>query len=235
MDSFYIRGSDVSAVCGKNIYQPVGIDLFKKIHDYNNGIYKNICKTDSEFLNKKIKKYSKTKGLLEDVVNEFEIGTMSDKDKQTVIEKASILRGNQHELGDLQKYVNEKNEKSKKDGVIFKKTTIRKNNDKIYIIRVCNISIKSKIDGIEFENDIPVCLIETKRRRNRLFYEIPEYEKVQLEVYLRTTNLNNATHIENYKNENNTIDYIKDDEFWNEITDGIDTFIERYTEYVNTL
>ena len=36
MESFYIRGSDLSAVCAKNRYQPVGETLFKKIHDYNN-------------------------------------------------------------------------------------------------------------------------------------------------------------------------------------------------------
>ena len=235
MESFYVRGSDMSAICGKNIYQPVDIKLFKKIHGYNNGIYKNICETNNEYLNKKIVEYSKEKGLLTEIMADIE--NITEEDKQIIIEKASIMRGNKHELGDLQKYVNEKNKVKKviSNGTDYKKTTIRNNNEKVYTMVVCNIRIRSKIDGIEFEDDIPTNLIETKRRRNRLFYSIPEYEKVQLEVYLRTIHLTIATHIENFKDENNIIEYERDDEFWNEITDGVDIFIEKYTEYVKNL
>lgn len=229
--SFYIRGSDISAVCGKNKYQPIDDRLFKKIHEYNNGVYKDISKTGDKKLDAVVKKISKEKGELTEILKEIEI---NNDERQIVIEKATIMRGNIYETNDLQKYVNEKNEKNR-DNKQNIKTTIRNNNSKIYTLKICNISIRSKIDGVEFEDDKPIRLVETKRRRNRLFHEIPEYEKVQMEVYLRTINLTHALHIENFKDENNILEYIRDDEFWIEITDGIDKFIIDYNNYINTL
>ena len=215
--SLYIRGSDVSAVCGKNKYQPVCDILFKKIYEYNHGIYKDITKTGDKKLDETIQKLSTEKGDLTDIVNEIDL---TDEEKKIVLNNTAIVRGNVHESNDLQKYVNKKNVENRENN-IDKKTTIRRKNDKIYTFKVWGISIRSKIDGVEYEDDVPVRLVENKRRRNRLFNEIPEYEKVQLEVYLRTTNLKYALHIENFKDDNNVIEYIRDDIFWDDITTGI--------------
>lgn len=255
INTVYVRGSDVSAACGKNPYQKVNDSLMSKIHKYNNGIYEDICKTNNERLDKKIQKYSKNNGNIKELLKDNTKLTIEEK--KIIEEKSSILRGRNEELKDLSSYVSKKNEEIvkeiTKDGTIdikeveeeikTKKINIRNNNNKIFKLYLGNgILIKSKIDGVKYVNNEPIELVETKRRRNRLFNEIPIYEQVQLETYLRSiefeykeVNITKATHIENYQNDSNEIIYEKNDDLWNEICTGLDEFLKKYIEYVNSL
>ena len=76
--------------------------------------------------------------------------------------------------------------------------------------------ISGKVDGIEGMGDDQI-LIETKNRRRRLFDEIPEYEKVQMCIYMKMTNIKTSKLLQYYDDEEGIIDYDYDEEFWNEI------------------
>jgi hypothetical protein len=64
-------------------------------------------------------------------------------------------------------------------------------------------SISGKIDAI---NDRKTIVIEIKNRINKLFWKLPKYEHVQVQVYLQLVNVENGLLVESYsirENENN--------------------------------
>lgn len=105
-----------------------------------------------------------------------------------------------------------------------KKVTNR--NDKTYSkILFCHgkypVEIRGKIDGM-----MDGKIIETKKRRNKLFNYIPIYEKIQLECYIWLTGIENVIHVENYDNESVETQYIHDEKLWNEC-------IQKTKEFLN--
>lgn len=101
--------------------------------------------------------------------------------------------------------------------------TIFLNFNNIYEIR-----ITGKIDGYCNETK---CIIETKHRRNRLFGKVPEYEKIQCEVYMRIFNCDKCYHTETYMDKSREQLLKKDDLLWKKITQGLrKKFIPRYVE-----
>lgn len=98
-------------------------------------------------------------------------------------------------------------------------TTITHNNSQLYKYPLVDIKaangilyklhISAKIDGLQDNT-----LIEVKDRRNRLFSKIPEYEKIQIEVYLRILNLRTAKLVQNFNNTSSELSYNTDDVLW---------------------
>ena len=91
------------------------------------------------------------------------------------------------------------------------------------------LKITGRIDGYCPERD---CIVETKHRRNRLFKKVPEYEKVQCELYMRMFNVSKVYHTETFGEESNETLLEKDDVFWNKILILLNTkFLPLYMEY----
>jgi len=82
------------------------------------------------------------------------------------------------------------------------------------------IFVRGKVDGIS--DDI---LIETKNRTKRLFYNLRDYERVQLEAYFFLTGLKKALLTEHHNKETNVIEYSHDSDFWNDCVAKINDFI----------
>jgi hypothetical protein len=108
------------------------------------------------------------------------------------------------------------------------KTTVTDNNSQFYKYPLFEITkdevtykffISAKIDGLH--DDI---LIEVKNRRNRLFNKIPEYELVQMEIYLRILKLDTAKLVQNFNDKTSEHIYNKDDNLWNFIIDNLYQF-----------
>lgn len=125
-------------------------------------------------------------------------------------------RGILHENNIIQKYNTKHN------------TTITNCNEKNYKYDLVEINkndiiykfyISGYIDGVDNNT-----LIEIKNRRSRLFKTIPEYECVQLEIYLRMLNLNKAKLIENFNDKFLEHIYKSDDELWDNIIDKLIDF-----------
>jgi succinate dehydrogenase flavin-adding protein (antitoxin of CptAB toxin-antitoxin module) len=113
-------------------------------------------------------------------------------------------------------------------------TLITDNNEKLFIYPLIEINknnvlykfnISAKIDGIN--NGM---LIEIKNRRNKLFDKIPEYEKVQLEIYLRILQLPIGKLVENHNNDIKEHIYNSNDKLWTYILDKLYSFSHQLLE-----
>ena len=203
-----------------------------------------ITKESSEILKKSLleKPESKSeisKKLFElasaDSINEKNTNNIEKKQKKLEEKLNSIVKTGNKELikdyvgGYINKERGTKNEKKIiKDYEKITKSQITNNNDCLYKVKLfdvsdCMIFICGKIDGIRGDT-----LIEIKNRRNRLFTFIPEYEKIQIEIYLRLTGLEKCKLVQNYNEEQSSFDYVKDEKLWSVIKSSIKEVSENY-------
>lgn len=89
------------------------------------------------------------------------------------------------------------------------------------------IMLRAKIDGIDRENN---CLIEHKNRVFELFDEIPDYEKVQLEIYMRLTQLDSCKLVQTHFDEVSELDFEHSVENWKEIKGELIQVVEKAHE-----
>ena len=89
---------------------------------------------------------------------------------------------------------------AKREGVVVREHNIKDNNAKMYYIYGGEVEdegvhktwgIVGRVDG--FQNNR---LVEIKHRRYKLFTHVPPYERVQLEVYMRMTDMKRAVLIQ---------------------------------------
>jgi len=108
------------------------------------------------------------------------------------------------------------------------KTTITDNNSQLYKYPLLEITkdnilykfhISAKIDGLQGD-----MLIEVKNRRNRLFSKIPEYELIQMEIYLRILKLKTAKLVQNFNDKSSEHIYKSSDKLWEFIQDNLYEF-----------
>ena len=105
-------------------------------------------------------------------------------------------------------------------------------DDAFYTWDICVIGetkfvICGKIDRIEERPDGSRVLVEIKNRTNRLFRNVPEYEFIQIQVYLQMLGLVHARLVEQYNNQVLSHDVTRDEETWaNEIIPGLVDFCE---------
>jgi hypothetical protein len=105
-------------------------------------------------------------------------------------------------------------------------------DDNFYNFFVCEIDgiryvICGKIDRIEERPDGSRVLVEIKNRTNRLFNSVPEYEFIQVQVYLQMLGLVHARLVEQYNNQVKSHDVDRDEETWvNEILPELQKFCE---------
>ena len=105
---------------------------------------------------------------------------------------------------------------------------IGQRNSRIYMKELLRTSkyclvLRGKVDGISDDT-----IIETKNRRNHLFMELRDYEKVQLESYMYLTGLQKSILTEHYDNTMNEIYYTHNEEFWNLCLDEVMKFMDTY-------
>ena len=107
-----------------------------------------------------------------------------------------------------------------------------KRDNNFYNLHVCEIEgtkyvICGKIDRIEERPDGSRILVEIKNRTNRLFRSVPEYEFIQVQVYLQLLGLVHARLVEQYNNQILSHDITRDEEFWdNKILPELKKFCE---------
>ena len=91
------------------------------------------------------------------------------------------------------------------------------------------LKITGRIDGYCPERD---CIIESKHRKSRLFRNVPEYEHVQCELYMRMFNVSKVYHTETFGEDSIETIINKEDAYWNKILMLIKTkFYPIYCQY----
>ena len=106
--------------------------------------------------------------------------------------------------------------------------TIEQRNSRMYtkeLIRTDNycVVLRGKVDGMSGDT-----VIEAKNRCNRLFKELRDYERVQLEAYMFLTGYNKSILTEHYNDTSFQIEYARDKQFWSECVSSIETFIDTH-------
>ena len=90
-----------------------------------------------------------------------------------------------------------------------------------------------KIDRLDMESDGSKTLIEIKNRVKGLFYELKEYEHIQVQTYLELLDLEKGKLIEQYRQDStvNSIEISRDRSFWNDtIVPGLLEFCKKVEE-----
>ena len=105
-------------------------------------------------------------------------------------------------------------------------------NDKRYILRFSTDSghefeIRGYIDGLTGGGKV---LFEAKNRQRHLFWKIPLYEKVQLEVYMRMLGLERAVLFQRNPRtkESGRLGYSKDDTLWEKVLHGLNAYGDNF-------
>lgn len=112
-------------------------------------------------------------------------------------------------------------------------------DDKFYQFEVCTLGdikyvVMGKIDRIEEKPDGSKVLVEIKNRTNRLFNSVPEYEFIQVQVYLQMLGLIHARLVEQYNTQVKSHDVTRDEELWdNEIIPQLKKFCEELNSKFN--
>jgi hypothetical protein len=158
-------------------------------------------------------KEDESKKIIDNSVNNNSLEVLSESIKKDLM----MRRGNIKENNNLDKIQKKRKIKiGERNSKMYEKV-LYESDDNTF-----NIIIRGKMDGIS-DNHV----VETKNRTKRLFYKIPDYEKVQMESYMFLSGLNKCIHIEHYNDESNETIYEHDEEFWNECQ-------QKIVNYINT-
>lgn len=214
-----INASEVSGCIGSNIYLSRDVMVLKIWKRINNESFEiaikrnnikiiNIkdIKRDNNINKKYIKKY-------EERINNIENGLNNESKIIDLYQsmKKVIIKDN-----------------NKKSYVLF----INKNYEKIlyYTPRIVGY-----IDGI-VENENDKYIVEIKNRQNKIFEKIPEYEIIQIIIYMKLTNIYKCHHIEKYKDDLKTEIISFDEKIWNTIEEKIIDFVDYFEKiYFNII
>lgn len=202
---YYVSASDVAALIGKNPY---------KSHDE---IYRKITKTgpspdeiaEEQLSALPIEVQQNVHKVLK-VSKETETSSSAAQELMT-----EGLTGLESEI--VREYVTRK--VSTQHGINNEAKTARafnvKSDETFYKYQLTDdVRLVGRIDG-RLENDEET-IVEIKNRRNRLFHRIPEYENIQIQVYMFLTGAPKCFFIERYNDKTKTYDVEYDEAYFKE-------------------
>jgi len=235
-----IKASEVAAICGLNRYKPrkeVFDEAWKK---YSPETFTGRTKNDraeealgasveaqkvlSAAVNIKAKDSTDVQTIFEDAKNKVNLDT-----KLSVEQKAEVI---EHLRSKVYTSHGTRTEDKTSDKVQVDEGVHLVRDDSFYQIEVCRLGdtryvIVGKIDRIEERPDGSRVLVEIKNRTNRLFNSVPEYEFIQIQVYLQMLGLVHARLVEQYNNQVKSHEVNRDEETWvNEILPELQKFCE---------
>lgn len=127
-----------------------------------------------------------------------------------------MRRGNVKESNNLDKLQKKQNiQVVERNSKMYTKELVRTD-------RYC-IVLRGKVDGMNGNT-----IIEAKSRRNKLFMELRDYERVQLEAYMFLTGYEKALLTEHYNDTSNQIEYNHNEIFWQGCVMSTVEFIDTY-------
>ena len=86
--------------------------------------------------------------------------------------------------------------------------------------------VGGKIDGMITSND-GVILVEVKNRQNHFFSEIPDYERIQIECYMRLIRAKHCVFIQRFEGVNQVDLYYPDNDLWQEIKTNCSSIVQK--------
>lgn len=161
---------------------------------YHKMIEKNINDTNIKNVQKKI--------------NDIEFYKCSDEIKKEIKRKIYTQRGIKDEHIAINDY--------KKESELQIQTP-KEFINRFYIKDGIAFEIGGRIDGYIIDNKNNIIIIEVKNRQICIFDNIPIYEQIQLECYLRMMKAEKCIFIQRYDHKNHISEYKQNDNLWEEI------------------
>jgi hypothetical protein len=249
---YLLNISEIAIITGDNTFKTKNeylIDFWKKYNcdDYNTyqkltnfvklkdeDKIKDISTKNNINLESDLKNCEKTTNINE--LNNLKKNIMKKVENLEESEKKEILKsidnvtntnfGTRNETDVLKIYEELKNVSVTKDNIYRKKKVIENMEFLVYI--------GGKIDGINNEDG---SIIEIKNRMHKLFYQLREYEKVQLMCYIYLRNKEKGYLVEALKKSTETtvniIEINYDENYMNSILQKIEEFCLFYNDFIN--
>ena len=233
-----LRASDVAAILGRNQFKPrqdVLNDLWKK---YAPQTFTGKTKKDkaeealsvsseaqavlATALNTKAKDSHEVQKIYSEALEKVNSDTkLNATQKAEVAEhlrsKVYTTHGTRSEDKTAEKVAIQENVSWVKDNAFYTHDVCELGDKKFVVV--------GKIDRIEERPDGSKVLVEIKNRANRLFRKVPEYEMIQVQMYLQMLGLAHARLVEQYNNQVLSHDITRDEEMWaNVIVPGLEEF-----------
>jgi hypothetical protein len=243
-----LKASNVAAMIGRHRYKPraeVLDELWKKY-----GPTTFTGKTKADKAEEALSFSTDAREIIEKV---RQVKTESSDHVQSIFSEASSKINFDTKLNNTQKaeviehlrsqiYTSHgtRSEDKTSDKVEFDENVRLVRDDNFYQLDVCTLGdtkyvVMGKIDRIEEKPDGSKVLVEIKNRTNRLFNSVPEYEFIQIQVYLQMLGLIHARLVEQYNNQVKSHDVTRDEEMWdNEIMPKLQEFCEELDKKIKT-
>ena len=247
-----INISEIAIITGDNTYKTKReylIDFWKKnlkddfdkykeltsfVKETDDDIIKKISNNNNIDLSSELKSCIKSKNTvdlntLKTVIFE-KIGNLKEEDKKEITKSITNLTNTKFGIkneNDVTKiYENMTGNKIVKDNK-YRKV-------KIFQYDTLNVYIGGKIDGISIDS---TTLIEVKNRIHKLFYELRNYEKVQIMSYMYLFSVSKGHLVEAHKKKDetniNVIEIQFDEEYMDYIINKILIFIRFFSKFIN--
>lgn len=185
---FFISASDVAAIVGKNPYKTAEEILQK--------ITKSAPSPDEVAEAEIASQPEEIRNQIRDIIKESKETVTSSSDAQNLVQKGLDIPV---ESAAIKEFITRK--VSTNHGINNESKTARAfsvvPDPKFYKTPLAdNVMLCGRIDGRL--KDSPDVIVEIKNRRNRLFGRVPEYEMVQVQVYMALTGAQQCRFIEQY-------------------------------------
>jgi hypothetical protein len=251
MKYFYITCSELAKLTGHNSYEPVSKTVNTLLNKFGiKSVYvpksnveeglNTLSKQSKVELSKELSTLSNScisvheleQAIKKNIVYPTQNGTLSEENSKTML---SELLKDKPVLKSIQQFIqkdlrmrrgNIKESKNIDNLQDKKQIKVEQRNSKMYskeLIRTEHycIVLKGKVDGISGDT-----VVEAKNRQNKLFMELRDYERVQLEAYMFLTGYNKSVLTEHYNDTSNQIHYVHDEGFWQLCIDSTIQFID---------
>lgn len=207
--------SQVAGLLGKNKYKDKQEEFDCLLHRYKTNEQKIIDCVDippkyESFIKKQITCSNSSR-----IKIRVDRLTCEDDVRSAIIQKIYTERGNINEDIAIKDYEKEMELLVDRPKHFIKKHLIFDNKQ---------FFIGGKIDGMIINNKR--ILIEVKNRQNHFFNEIPEYERIQIECYMRMINADHCVFIQRFNDQNQVEIYYPNDDIWNDIVQQCSIIID---------
>ena len=209
--------SEIAGLLGENPYKDADEEIANLVKRHTTGerTYSNfvVPEEHAELIEKLIASEKSSH-----IGNTLEQLNGSEEEIDGMKRKVFTERGIRDEIHALDTYEKEHNIVIERPTNFMKKHYL-KNNKEFFI--------GGKIDGL-IRNKQGFIVVEVKNRQSKLFNVIPQYERIQIECYMRILNSNKCIFIQRFEGENVVDEYTRDDELWNMIVLRLSDIIREF-------
>lgn len=214
-----IKASDVAAIIGKNPYKTADQVFNERISVYFNAPVQTEEKVFENTL------------ALENPIVQQEVRRVLDRSKSAPIDTQKELVTIPESVKEYVRHEMYKNNGTHNESKTAEKFNVEKDSTFYSLPLYRNVRLVGMIDGRKYKDGQ---IVEIKNRQNRLFGTVPEYENIQVQVYMKLTGVHKCKFIEQYKDKTKEYEIGFNSFKWPDIEEQLVDFAKKLYEYQNS-